>query len=168
MGFDLSNLPDLKRELIIANLKFAASYIAEVKGVLSSEAKTTVELAQKAIDGLSVAVENKNWVESVLNSKNEISEEEIADQIAKITSLLNSITQYASSFSGGEMNPFVEAGKFVQANLNTIYEAHKRNWEIATSYEDVVFFPLKLEVMDDDGNKTVMMRNVSVRVARAQ
>ena len=81
---------------------------------------------------------------------------------------MNDIVSTVDSFTGGKPNPTLDAGKWILANLNAIEQVHGKNWKIATSYEDIVFLPMHVEITDPEGHTTVVLRKVGVKFPQSQ
>ncbi len=173
MGLDLTDLPDLRNELIKANLKFAAGYVdllAKAPGInklISGKGLTAIDVGKQTIDVAKAGYSYFDYTEKVLATET-LGDQELAALCKDTTALLNDLVGVADSFGGGKMNPAVEIGKWVLTNLNVIEQAHGKNFKIATSYDEIIFLPMRVEVTDPEGHTAVIMRKVGVKFPKAQ
>lgn len=176
MGLDLSNLPDLRREMLVANLKFAAEYIDSVtaapgiKQWVSQTGKTAIDISKNTIGAAKTTYSYAKYTDGILNDNGPVDSKKMGTFIKDTTALLNDVVSTAESVlpGSGKMNVTVELGKWALANLNAIEGVHNQNWKIATSYDDIVFLPIHVEITDPEGHTTVILRKIGVKFPKAQ
>jgi hypothetical protein len=124
-----------------------------------------VDLSKKAIESMKTAHATYAQAIKAGGDTEPFDDQKAAAYLQESTALMNDIVGLVDGFvGGGGFNPGVEAGKLVLANLNAVHDVHKQNWKIATSYEDVVFMPVRLAVTDAEGHTTVLMRKFGIKL----
>jgi len=165
-GLDLQNLPDLRRKLLMANAEFIMSTMKQY-WVKSDDLHSFRDLV----------FDFKKQMEGVSKSAKKIGKESVAIKdrsqayyltiegynttvgvVDYINSVLDYIRKKTPTFNPGE---FVV--RLVYENAKVFYEVFEANRRVAEAVEDVILFPIIIQVEDEDGYRDRQLRQVPVR-----
>jgi hypothetical protein len=165
-GLDLQDLPDLSRKLLKANAEFITSTIKQY-WIKNDELHSLRDLV----------FDFKKQMEGVAKSAEKIGKESVAvkdrsqayyltiegyNTTVGVVDYINSVLDYLRrkpvTFNPGEV-----AVRLVYENAKVFYEVFEAHRRVAEAVEDVVFFPILVQVKDEEGYWDSQLRQVSVR-----